>query len=213
MRSLASMAVLVLSAGWAQAAPITYQFSGTIDSVMDPDRFGENIKAGDRFVARFIFDSAAPNLYTTNPYGGLYMPLSSTVTVGRVTFTGLPDTGQHPQGDYPQCLHLQAQSGPSSISLGAESASSPDVGRMSVAGRLVDWTGVALTSASLPLPGTAPGLGAFQQCDFYGSDPSTKSMEFTGTIASFQITPEPATLGLVSLTALAWRRRGRRGGL
>ncbi len=190
-------AFLALSSGITEAMPITFEFSGVINAVYDPDRYGDNIEVGDTYSATFTIDSAAPNQDHSNPNGGLYFPISATLSVGQVVFAGV-------QSDR-QGLHVQAQASPALISLWSECSSSPDVGFLILGGTLRDWTGTALSSPAIPLPGSAPPLSAFQQAYFEGTDPLTKRVQFRGTVTSFEVTPEPSALSLMLLGSAALR--------
>jgi hypothetical protein len=197
------LASLILWGSVAEGVPITFQFSGVIDAVYDPTRYGDAIMVGDAYSAAFIIDSTTPNQDQYNQHGGLYLPLSATLTVGQVTFAGVQNDRQG--------LRVQAQTSPAAMSLWSECSSSPDVGLLVLGGTFVDWTGGAPSSPAIPLPGTAPALSAFQDVYFDGTDSLTKLVQFHGTVTSLEVTPEPGTLTLMLFgITCVWTRRTAR---
>lgn len=189
---------LCLAGSAAQAATITLRWTGVVNGVYDPvGVFGGKIQNGDRCVADFAFDAAAPDLIPDDARRGAYRGLSATIQLGSVAFTGLDDATD--------LLIVNDASG-DALTLSCQVAGSPDIGLAYLEARLMDWGALAFAGDALILPGTLPPLSAFQEVFFRGSGPGGMS-KFAGSIDSLEITPESSALWPLLLGAtMAWRR-------
>ena len=93
MRKLAGAAAfwvvgIILFEQPAHAAPITYQFAGTIDLTVLGDAFG-SLSTGDTFQGVFTYDDATLEAPPFVPMGTAYNALTSfSMTIGGETLTG-----------------------------------------------------------------------------------------------------------------------------
>jgi len=213
----------------ALAAPITFDFSGTITAfpTVPPDPFGGTICDGTNcspastFTGSYTFNSAAPNTIASTTQGSYQQagsPFGLSVTIGGHLFSTsdfLAINTQHTAGFFDFYGVLACTS-----SLGPPSCSTPVTadGDLSVSLAFSDPTGTALGTNALPL--SPPDLTKFANESFMLlTQVSGNPVELDGNITSLTCAtgcvttvPEPATLllvgaGLSSLGILGWCKR------
>jgi len=80
--------IVLLVVGQAQAQLLTFEFSGTIESVYEPNGdFGGAVQVGDPFTVRYTFDTAAPDLLPADPDTGWYAGPEASLLLPNVTHT------------------------------------------------------------------------------------------------------------------------------
>ncbi len=148
--------IAALAAGVAQATPVTFAFSGTIDN----DPFGVFDTAA--FDGTYTFDSAIPEVLST-PNSRGFADTGSAVSM-TVSFTGTLDpsvSGPYVadtlnitiNNDFPGPLDQYLVTGTSSVD-----------SLLAIELTLEDFTGTAFSALSLPL--TPPSLAAFTSIRF-----------------------------------------------
>lgn len=193
----------------AAAGPITFDFAGSVTSVV-PALSG-TFSPGDTFSGSYTFESTTPDA-DPSP-GGFYAGaiIGLTFTIGPYTGTlGLCSSGPcdifvQDNGFGPcasvDCYFLNVI--PSGPSVAGVIPTSFQIG-------LNDFTGLAFSSDALPL--TPPDLSLF--LPFFGVNFDSFAFGVEGSITSFTLAspvPEPSTLlllaaGIAGLTAYGWRR-------
>ena len=187
--------------GTANAAPITFQFSGVITQVPIDGIFGD-IFAGDLFFGSYTFDSAAADAIPADPATGSYTsagaPFGMTVMIGVHVFStsNLLNIGIM-NGLVDQYTVLALSAG----------------GDLTLELFLQDNTAGVFANDGLPL--SAPSLASFTLMDFRLSQTfETGEVQVDGRIDALTTVPEPATgalsCGVLLLLALAHYRRSSR---
>jgi hypothetical protein len=204
--------LVLLAATQAQAAPITFSFTGTINGVplLDPgDPFAGTIGEGTLFSGEFTFDSTVSDgivdAQTAN-YTSIGAGFGLSVLIGGNLFTAT------------DALHIGITNDlAGSLDQYLVTAYGGDLTVMLI---LEDTTGTVFANDNLPL--TAPPLSAFAVRSFFLDDPDVDSnqVQLQGAIDGLAcvdcgptaVVPEPATLVLVGsgMAALLRRRFARR---
>jgi len=184
----------------ANAAPITFQFSGSVAQVPLDEVFGD-IAVGDAIQGSYTFDSSAADLIPADPAAGSYTfaaPFGMNVSVG---------------------AHNFATSG--SLNIGIVNsfvdqytvlATSPS-GDLTLELFLQDNTGAVFSDDRLPL--ILPSLAAFAQRDFHLDGLfAGREVQVDGQLTAPppQVVPEPSLADLFlagSITLLGLARRKR----
>jgi hypothetical protein len=178
LTSVGVVAFLILSGGVTQAAPITFEFPGFIDSVYEPNNeFGGMVHVGDLFIVRYSFDTLTPDLLPDDQ-NGLYQGTAASLVLPDVTYdasTAGLDV-------------ILSSNVPTLFFWTPMSATVPRI--------YTSFTGMPLSSHRFPTEWT--GATGLLHVKSVGS-----SGELKGTIA-----PEPATLMLILIGLFSIRRRG-----
>jgi len=203
------VAIGLLVAVIAQRAPaalLTFSFSGTINTINDPNGFLRGVlETGSAFFGTYSFDSASPDQFPNDPKNGSYATLPPYhVTVGSLVLTST-------SAGY---IHVINSAGYDAYNAGTTPFSSGGFQISELYIRLSTLSGQALASDQLPLE--PPNLEAFSTRLFWlqgrpsGGGTQTDFVA-SGTIGS--ITPEPVSLLLVAAGGLllTGRRRSLRG--
>lgn len=201
---------LLLSAAWAtlsgavQAYPITFTFSGTVDT----DPFGVFDSA--TYVGSFTFDSGMTQVLNTPDSGG-YAGTGGIFNM-TVTFTGALDASV--EGPYvADTLNITVNNDfPGPLDQYLVTGTSSTDPSLFIELRLEDFTGTAFSDTLLPL--TPPDLTLFDSPRFalFGGtldNPIEAGAVVTGLVAPSLVVPEPnvVLLFLSALAALGVARR------
>jgi hypothetical protein len=90
------LAFLILSGSVTHAALITFEFSGIIDSVYEPNNeFGGGVHAGDPFVVEYTFNTLAPDLLPADPNEGLYEGPTASLVLPGLTYVSTAGLDVH----------------------------------------------------------------------------------------------------------------------
>ena len=211
MRRSVAMVPLVLGfmlvlAGPAHAALITFEFGGQVTSITDASNFLQGrIVPGQAYSARYSFDSQAPDTQSGDPQVGAYLCASNTfqMVFGQLT-VAIPKSrvvvGNHSFGD--------------AYSVDAVGAVPGDFPVTELVLNLEDPTGAAFSNDSLPL--SPPSLTRFTTRSFsFDGDPAPNSYySVHANVTYIQAIPEPGSLLALSvgLAAVLTRRRWGTGG-
>lgn len=187
----AGVVVCVLASA-ARAVPITFQFTGQIDSIEDLGNvWGGQIHAGSLFSGNYTFDSEAPDRYPEQPQIGRYDLLAMTLVLDCQTISG-PGS----RGSIGVTNNVTA---PDAYNVGIYCFESGPVYISELYFSLTDNTGGALADDDLPV--VPPPLDAFSSKFFLldGYDIQTLNrFVVRGTLTA--LVPEP-TAGILSLCA------------
>jgi len=186
----------------ANAYPVTFEFSGTINSIGDPDGLLDgSIVVGSPFAGTFTFESTMTDDLPGDAHRGLYTspaPPSSimSVSVGDYHFIG-PSRELHVENWDKDSLVMR------SYDFASEGFA---ITNMRVF--FLDLQGTAMASDALPL--APPALAPFEVRDFSisGNAGGTPRFSFGGNVTV--LTPEPVSLTPFALGALVLLRRGLR---
>ena len=193
-RLTASVAALfLLAAGSAQAAIITFGFTGTVtQNVNNP--YGVTAGVGTAVSGSFTYDTSAPDLYPPSSQGQYAQPIPPADL--SITFSATGDVAVATDAAYAAVqngandfFQIFANSDTGDVN------SSPVTGFRSSVG-LIDTSGTAFSSDSLP--------GALDLSDFDitsgefqdANDPDTAVIRYS---IDNIIVPEPSSLGLLAL--------------
>lgn len=203
MRRVVVALLLLCALSTAQAELITFQFSGTVDSVQDPAGYLQGgVVPGSPFSGTYTFDSAATDTYPADPTVGRYVTTtgaSLTTLVGTLTLSS------------PGPVAVVIGNGNSGDSYDAYTfpfvSSGLQIPELGIA--LTETTGGVFVSDELPL--LPPDLTRFTTRRFSLQGRPVGATEYffvTGTTTT--LTPEPGSLALFSIGALLSARRRRR---
>jgi hypothetical protein len=197
---LALVAALLACAGVSRAAPITFQYTGTVAFVSVDDIYGD-IAFGDVFEVAYTFDSTATDLIPGDPATASYLssgvPFSMTVLLAGHTFTAAD-----------------------SVSIGVVNSFVDQYtvtgfgsgGNLTMEIFFQDDTATAFADDSLPL--TKPALSLFPFATFRLHEIGAEGeVQVDGLFTSAAPVPEPSTgfalcLGIAGLLVLSRRRHG-----
>jgi hypothetical protein len=221
-RSRASLLVfvLVVASQPAQAASIIYEFSGTVDVVVDyDDAFNDRIQVGDRFQGRLRLDLSAPDL-DADPDLGEYdvgSLASLSISIGRVTLQNDPSElfVFHVRNNWRGPEDMAGFSLRNPVASGVPHPLShddyyiwmtlldDDADEFDGDGLPLDLDLSAFETARLDIQSRISGVCAGWSCSIHG-------FKIHSTIESFHVVPEPSTLLLaaigLALLAVAYRR-------
>jgi hypothetical protein len=186
----------------ASGAPLTFYFEGHITRIHDSLEFDESVYAGAQFTGSYTFDPVGvSDAFPGNPQVGSYYFGPSgrmSAQIGNYEFV-TPDLGVLIWNDVLQEDLYEPVTTTSFTAAGYE------WGGMSLA--LSDLSGMALDTDALPLG--VPDLADFPDGRFLVIDVPWNDVGIGGRLTS--LTPEPGSLGLLALGAIAvCRRKGRR---
>jgi hypothetical protein len=216
--AISALAVVFLLFGFgleaASAAPITFQFGGTVsqDPLLDPDDpFAGSIGSGVGFTGSYTFESTTPDT-DASASGGSYTSLGGTlnVTIGGNLFTAsdLLNIGvQNAFVDFYTVFAQNTSADPFDLSL-----------------TFGDLDGTALLGTALLT--NAPSLAQFEIATLFLSGLiDGNQVQIDGIVTSLRCTsgcvaggetgelvpvPEPASLTLLGIGAAAWLARRKR---
>ncbi len=201
MKRAALMAPVVVAVASLQmlAVPITFEFSGIVNSVSDP---GHDlyllVAAGNTFSGAYTFESTAPELYPgsyyyVSPVGSTALTVGSLQIEAGATRIGVTDATTPPYSD----KYTVSAASDSIIATGVQIVEFFPINFY--------YPGNAfLTSSDLPL---VPPPLPFTDWSFWiqGRGPSGQLFTIRGTVDT--LTPEPGAISLLLLGALGVRRR------
>ncbi len=198
----------------ADAAPITFTFTGTVsqDPLLDPaDPFGGTIAFGTPLSGSYVFDSTTPDR-DASANGGSYTSAggSLTLTIGGQLFLAADLLNIGVGNNF---------SGSDFYTVFAQSTGGLDVFDISLT--LQDFNGTVFAGASLPID--APSFASFELATLFltgtiGGNQVQIDGQLTSVICSGKCladdgtpvpVPEPTTLVLLSTALAAVRLRGR----
>jgi hypothetical protein len=208
----------LMAAATVQAAPVTYNFSGTVNSTFLPGQFA----IGSNFSGSFSFDSAAVDGDGSSSAGLYAAGFSINATVGGITFSNQVASGGIKVWDGLSGRDRFDAIVQGSLGAGLVNTSTPVAGFEAFVLRAVfdDTSSSAFSSDALP--GSPLNLGAFDfrvfQLSFYQG---FNQVNVIGDITSLSLVgaqptsdptvPEPQSLALVGLgLALACAGSARR---
>jgi hypothetical protein len=173
--------LFLLSGGITQAVPITYEFTGTVDSVYEPSNdFGGAVHVGDPFVVKYTFDTSTPDLLPDNPDQGWYEGPTASLELPSVTYVSTSG------------LYVYPTPSPTTV-LTFWTPMNDDQPRI-----FANFSGVTLSGDQLPIG----WVGSIGYLTVKAAGNSTG--QFSGTII-----PEPSVLALIlaGLSSITRRRR------
>lgn len=89
--------IVLLVVGQAQAQLLTFEFSGVINWVYEPNGdFGGAVQAGDPFVVRYTFDALTPDLLPANPKQGWYEGPTASLVLPGITYVSTSGLDVYP---------------------------------------------------------------------------------------------------------------------
>jgi hypothetical protein len=204
LQNAAAAMLLGLASLGASAAPIAYNFSGTLT-----DSFG-SLSAGDAVSGSYTIDPAVPGS-GSSAFSGFNNLLSATLTVGGFSASIGPGVG------LPEIQQDDVAGADRYGLLGRNPVGSSTVGGLSISAfgfRLDDTTGTAISNALTLL--TNPALSNFTSNTFlifFGDPLATDPNNFhvvSGVLNNLSPVPEPASLALFGVGACAARFARRR---
>jgi hypothetical protein len=192
-----ALALLASGAAPAVAHLVTFDFVVQLTSVRDTENvFGGALSVGDEITGQFTLDTSTPDWYPSSPSIGTYSDpvVSLTGSVG-----GIPFSGPGPQAD--QITISIPGIGPYEYTMAEDPyfLDTRAIFRLWLQDTTRSWTsGDALPTAPFPsFDGSRFDFGARQD-----------TIKLEGVLTAF--TPEPDSLALLGLGALAFSRRARR---
>jgi hypothetical protein len=211
-RYVAGLLLLALSL-WIPSAiafPVTFEFEGVIESVThvtSVDPFGAGISVGTTFSGRYTFDTSTPNTGTSEAAGYVETAPQFGISVRVGAFFGSSSTALVPlnyriiigglvNDDVIQDIQTQ------DMLFGGVNASLAQI--------FLEGPSTALSSVALSEH--PPVLADYFVHEFVlGIGPPTHAEDvvYQGQITSIHAIPEPSTLGLLALAALACLARKR----
>lgn len=202
--------VMVLSAGSARAALVTYNFSGLMNEnfTLSPTTVFGTVPLNAPFTSTFTYDDSQPT-----PNGATseasYNLISISITIGAETATGAGGTLEvyDKVGGYVDDL-IEAYSNSITGTLGGINPTALSVDLQNINGGVL--SGPAIPGPGLPFSDFTPGNATFVELDYFPGNPSSNVFA-RGEIGATLSVPEPASLSLVALTCVAgFSRRLRR---
>lgn len=204
----------------AIAAPVTFQFSGQLTSLIGGGLTAAGFSVGQSFVGSYTFESTSSNVYDANPNKAIYNALTSlTATIGSYTVTLVPD---------PDLREIQIHNNlGSSISrrdayIVGSRVTGAVVNGLSPVDFFIDLIDPSHTAFdSDALPSSPPNLSSFAtkraSFGFFSGAPENSLLH--GEIHSLTAVPVPAAVllfgtgltALIGLGAGSWRRKQIRG--
>jgi PEP-CTERM motif-containing protein len=197
---------VVLMSRIAGAAPVTFNFTGTVTQVPIDD-IGTGVNPLDAIVGSFTFDSGAADaipLPTSGSYTSTGAPFGMTATIGGVTFSEFGVLNVGILNSFVDQYTVHASSSPSLVM------------------DFIFQDNTATTFSNDALPLSPPPLAAFLQRDFHLDelDLAGNETQIDGVISSLTCpdcravpaVPEPSSLVLLATGAMFYgRRRLNRG--
>lgn len=172
-------AFLFLPGGVNQAALITFEFSGVIDSVYEPNNeFGGVVHKGDPFVVRYTFDPLTPDLIPNYEDQARYTGPAASLVLPGVTYVSTAGLDVTLGGNFTTLFFWTPMS-----------ATVPRI--------FSSFSGMSLSDDHFPVKWTGSTGELLVKAP-------RSSAELKGTIV-----PEPTTLALLLVGFLSIRRHGR----
>lgn len=191
----------------ALAVPVTFEFEGVIDTIFHAtsvDPFGTGIAVGTQFKGRYTFETSTPNSGTSDYGAYIHTAPQYGIDVQVGAFFGSSSTALLPlhyriitgewnnNGDVVQDIQTQ------DMSFGGVNAYLVQI--------FLEGASTALSSVNLSA--TPPNLADFFVHTFVlgiGSPSHAVDVAYWGQVTSISAVPEPSTLSLVVMAALALR--------
>lgn len=191
----------LVSVSEVQAASITFEFLGTVETVTNTTgSLNSSISAGSPFTASFVFNTNSPDTSLGDPIFGSYGGISATANIENFSFKAATQ-----DSDLVEVLvgNSSEFNGYLYSAFDAQSEVSFDLG-------LFDSAGTAITTKTLLT--RSPNLDAYTDKFFTiaSSEPSNDIFDITGTITSVSVSggnpepvPEPSSaLGLLGMAVI-----------
>ena len=191
----------------ALAVPVTFEFEGVIDTIFHAtsvDPFGTGIAVGTQFKGRYTFDTTTPNTGTSDYGVYIHTAPQYGIDVQVGAFFGSSSTALLP-------LHYRIITGAwNNNGDVVQDIQTQDMSFGGVNAYLVQifLEGPSTALSSVDLSATPPNLADYFVHTFVlgiGPPAHAADVAYWGQITSISAVPEPSTLSLVVLAALALR--------
>ncbi|GMU23696.1 MAG: hypothetical protein AMXMBFR13_37740 [Phycisphaerae bacterium] len=196
--------LLLTLAGSTRAAPLAYEFTGTVHTVDDIEGIlDSSVREGSEFSGRFSFDTSAADLNSSPERGEYRGPqFSFALTVGTYSGSSSGDGVIFVGNDVFGQDMLTINGGSFSIADGLVIST--------IGAALTDNTASALMSDSIPIDSVS--VAEFQSQSFFAKGNSTTapgagSFTLVGTLSTFNVVPEPALFAIILLSLAGIRAR------